>query len=147
MTDVIASDSVFSREELLMMRTLAELIVPADSKYAVPSAADDEIFAQILSAAQDNEAQIKAALESAAEMVATADVELAEATPLLQGQRELAPFVTIVLQNYYTDDRVMRSLGKEPRAPFPQGYEVEQGDWSLLAPVQARGKIWRDVED
>ena len=39
----------------------------------------------------------------------------------------------------------MASIGMEPRAPFPNGFDVQQGDWSLLDPVRARGKIYRDV--
>ena len=35
---------------------------------------------------------------------------------------------SITLQNYYCDPRVLESLGAEPRAPFPQGFEVKQGD-------------------
>ena len=46
--------------------------------------------------------------------------------------------VRVVLQCYYRDDRVLRSLGLELRAPFPKGYMLEQGDWSLLDPVKAR---------
>jgi hypothetical protein len=42
------------------------------------------------------------------------------------------------------DDRVMRSLGMEPRPPFPEGFEMGQGDWSLLDPVRARAKLYRD---
>src|SRR6516162_1999713 len=42
-------------------------------------------------------------------------------------------------------DRVMRSLGLEPRPPYPKGFEVEQGDWSLLDPVRARPKLYRDA--
>jgi hypothetical protein len=38
----------------------------------------------------------------------------------------------------------MRSLGLEARAPYPQGFDVEPGDYpSLLAPVLARGRLWR----
>jgi hypothetical protein len=51
----------------------------------------------------------------------------------------------IVLQCYYRDDRVMRSLGMEVRPPFPKGFEVEQGDWSLLDPVRARQPFFREV--
>ncbi len=51
----------------------------------------------------------------------------------------------IVLQCYYRDDRVMRSLDMEVRPPFPKGFELEQGDWSLLDPVRARPKLFRDV--
>jgi hypothetical protein len=43
-----------------------------------------------------------------------------------------------VLLCYYRDDRVMVSLGLEARPPFPKGYVLEQGDWSLLDPVRAR---------
>ena len=40
----------------------------------------------------------------------------------------------------------MRSLGLEPRPPYPQGYEVEAGDYdSLLEPVRARGRLWRQA--
>ena len=54
------------------------------------------------------------------------------------GSAAAATLVRVVLQCYYRDDRVLRSLGLELRAPFPQGYTLEQGDWSLLDPVKAR---------
>jgi hypothetical protein len=54
------------------------------------------------------------------------------------GGAAAATLVRVVLQCYYRDDRVLRSLGLELRAPFPKGYTLEQGDWSLLDPVRAR---------
>ncbi len=51
----------------------------------------------------------------------------------------------VVLLCYYRDDRVMRSLGQEPRSPFPKRHVVEQGDWSLLDPVRERAPMWRRV--
>jgi hypothetical protein len=33
----------------------------------------------------------------------------------------------------------------EARPPYPKGYQVVQGDLSLLEPVRARGKIYRDA--
>ena len=54
------------------------------------------------------------------------------------GGAAAAALVRVVLQCYYRDDRVLRSLGHELRAPFPKGYTLEQGDWSLLDPVKAR---------
>ena len=54
------------------------------------------------------------------------------------GGAAAATLVRVVLQCYYRDDRVLRSLGLELRAPFPKGYTLEQGDWSLLDPVKAR---------
>ena len=61
------------------------------------------------------------------------------------GGESLMYLSRIILQCYYRDDRVMRSLGLEPRPPFPKGFEVEQGDWSLLDPVRARPKFYREV--
>ena len=45
---------------------------------------------------------------------------------------------------YYRDDRVLLALGLEARAPFPKGYTLEQGDWSLLDAVRKRPPLWRD---
>jgi hypothetical protein len=50
-----------------------------------------------------------------------------------------------VLQCYYRDDRVLRSLGIELRPPFPLGHVLPDGDWSLLEPVKARPPMLRRV--
>ena len=62
-----------------------------------------------------------------------------------RGGAAVATLARVILQCYYRDDRVVRSLGLEPRAPFPKGHTLEQGDWSLLDPVRARPKMWRDA--
>jgi hypothetical protein len=62
-----------------------------------------------------------------------------------EGGAPLFALNRVVLLCYYRDDRVMRSLGQDPRSPFPKGHEVEQGDWSLLDPVKKRAPIWRRV--
>ena len=49
------------------------------------------------------------------------------------------------VQCYYRDDRVMKAIGMERRPPFPLGFQVETGDLSLLEPVRARGKKYRDA--
>ena len=46
---------------------------------------------------------------------------------------------------YYQQDRVLEGLGMEARPPYPKGYQVEQGDLSLLDPVMARGRIYREI--
>ena len=50
----------------------------------------------------------------------------------------------VILGAYYRDDRVLLALRQEARAPFPQGYTLEQGDWSLLDAVRHRPPLWRD---
>ena len=62
-----------------------------------------------------------------------------------EGGAPLAALSRLILQCYYRDDRVMRSLNMEARPPFPKGHVVEQGDWSLLDPVRKRPKMWRDA--
>jgi len=51
----------------------------------------------------------------------------------------------VAFECYYRDERVMQSLNMDNRPAFPQGYEVEQGDWSLLDPVKKRAPFYRQV--
>ena len=44
---------------------------------------------------------------------------------------------------YYQDPRVRDALGLETRPPHPQGYEVEETDFSILDPVRERGPFYR----
>jgi len=46
---------------------------------------------------------------------------------------------------YYQQDGVIERLGMEPRPPYPKGYQVLPGDLTLLNPVTARGRIYRDA--
>ncbi len=141
MTNTIASDHPLTRQEQALLQKLCRLIVPADAAYQVPGADDPSIFADILQSVRTNLEPIKLGIDIASGL----DVPIEQATPMLEGRAELAPLVSIVMQCYYRDDRVMEALGMEARAPFPKGYEVPQGDWSMLEAVQARGKIWRDA--
>jgi hypothetical protein len=50
----------------------------------------------------------------------------------------------VIVGAYYRDDRVLLALGLEARAPFPKGYVLEQGEWSLLDAVRKRAPFWRD---
>jgi hypothetical protein len=54
------------------------------------------------------------------------------------GGAAVATLTCVVLQCYYSGNRVVRSLGPEPRPPYPKGHVLEDGDWSLLDPVRAR---------
>lgn len=140
-------------EELRDFRRLAGFMVPASAEYGVPGADDDTIFADIVaSLGRDRDFVGEALLllrQSAAGDYAGLDEAKAEdlAMTLLGGE---SPAITAlgraVLQCYYRDDRVMRSLGIEPQAPFPKGRVLEQGDWSLLDPVRGRPRMWRDID-
>jgi hypothetical protein len=128
------------------------MMIPASAEYGVPSAGDDAIFADILqSFGRDTEhvlAVLRTLDEIAGGVFADLDPSQREAAAARlheSGGQSLMYLSRIILQCYYRDDRVMRSLGLEPRLPFPKGFEVEQGDWSLLESVRARPKLYREV--
>ena len=134
------------------LRCLVALMIPASAQHAVPGADDALIFADILaslrphaSLARDAMAQLQALAQAC-----FADLAAAQQSALAQRfrseRRSLATLlVSVTVQCYYRDDRVMRSLDMEVRPPFPKGFEVEQGDWSLLDPVRQRPKMYRDA--
>jgi hypothetical protein len=44
---------------------------------------------------------------------------------------------------YYQHAAVVEALGLEPRPPHPRGYDLEEGDLSLLDPVRRRDPLFR----
>jgi hypothetical protein len=140
-------------EQVRDLRALAGAIIPPSSSYGVPGADDELIFSDILRSLERDHDDICRALVHLAALAggAFADLGPARRAEMAAAFREvggapLAALVRVVLLCYYRDDRVMRSLGQEPRAPFPKGHIVEQGDWSLLDPVRARPPMYRRVE-
>ncbi|WFU38755.1 hypothetical protein QA640_30705 [Bradyrhizobium sp. CB82] len=134
------------------LRTVAAMIIPASAEYRVPGADDDIIQADILTTLGRDAKLVAAALDHLARL---AGMPLAELDPAArdrviqrfrsEGGAPAATLVRVVLQCYYRDDRVLLSLGLEPRAPFPKGHVLEDGDWSLLDPVKARARTMRQV--
>jgi hypothetical protein len=133
------------------LRIVAAMIVPASDEYKVPGADDPAIQADMLATLGRDAAPVMQALDHLARLAGQPLAELDAARRdtvatefRATGGAAAATLVRVVLQCYYRDDRVLRSLGLELRAPFPQGYTLEQGDWSLLDPVKARsGKLRR----
>lgn len=146
-----------SVEERRALRCLVALMIPASEAYGVPGADDEAIFADIVrSLGRDADAvrqalrQLDERSRGASDGLPFADLPAEERAAIAQRLRDEQParaavLVAVTVRCYYRDDRVMRSLGMEPRPPFPGGFEVEQGDWSLLEPVRSRGRIYRDV--
>ena len=142
-----------SAEQVRDLRALAGLIIPPSEAYDAPGADDDKIFGDILRSLERDRDDICRALAHLATLSggAFADLEPERRAEVATAFREtggapLAALVRVVLLCYYRDDRVMRSLGQEPRPPFPKGHVVEQGDWSLLDPVRARPPMYRVVD-
>jgi len=140
-------------EQVRDLSALAGAIIPASTAYDVPGADDEKIFGDILRSLERDRDDIVRALEHLATLAGGAFADLgterrAEVAAAFReaGGAPLAALVRVVLLCYYRDDRVMRSLGQEPRPPFPRGHVVEQGDWSLLDPVRARPRMYRLID-
>jgi hypothetical protein len=133
------------------LRCIAGMMIPASAEFDVPGADDALIFADIVGTMGRDTGHVKEALGALAALAdgSFAELNAARREAVVVAFRErggvaAATLSRVILQCYYRDDRVVSSLGLEPRAPFPKGYTLEQGDWSLLDPVRARPKMWRD---
>lgn len=145
-----AASSLTQREQQTLRMLVAEMI-PAHALYGVPGADDPAIFADLLDvveASPDPVRAVLAALDAACGQpyfeLSAPQRDVIARRFLERPPREFNAFFPFVVQCYYRDERVMRSIGMEVRSPFPKGYELEQGDWSLLDAVRARPKVWRD---
>jgi hypothetical protein len=134
------------------LRCIAGMMIPASTEFGVPGADDAIIFADIEKTLGRDLGDVREALAGLAALAGggfadldAAQREVAAASLWARGGTAVATLSRVILQCYYRDDRVVRSLGLEPRAPFPKGHTLEQGDWSLLDPVRARPKMWRDA--
>jgi hypothetical protein len=134
------------------LRVIAAMMIPASADYDVPGADDPSIQADMLATLGRDTRNVAAALDHLAHLAGRplADLEANRREVVASefratGGASAATLIRVVLQCYYRDDRVLRSLNLELRPPFPLGYTLEQGDWSLLDPVKARSPMWRKV--
>lgn len=138
------------RETLLCA---ARAMIPGSDRHAVPGADDPVIFADILRSIERDRLALTTALQTIMGLAGRplADLTENERTRVFSRFRaefrELAGVLEATIARcYYRDDRVVASIGMEARPPYPLGYQVVQGDWSLLDPVRARGKMYRDTQ-
>jgi len=126
------------------------MMIPTSAEFDVPGADDPVIQADIVATLGRDTALVREALDQLARLAgqALADLDPARREAVAvelraSGGDAVMPLTRVVLQCYYRDDRVVRSLGLEPRPPYPKGHVLEDGDWSLLDPVRARPPMWR----
>ena len=132
------------------LRVIAGVIIPASGEFDVPGADDPTIQADMLATLGRDAGLVREALDELARLAGAPlaglgpDQREAVARQLrARGGAAVVTLTRVVLQCYYRDDRVVRSLGLEPRPPYPKGHVLEEGDWSLLDPVRARPSLWR----
>ena len=127
------------------LRVIAGMMIPESSEYKVPGADDPAIQGDIIATLGRDTKMVAVALDHIARLAAKPLAELDDAKReavvtefRASGGGPAAILARVILQCYYRDDRVLRSLGLELRAPFPKGYVLPDGDWLLLNPVKAR---------
>ena len=137
-----------------MLRVLVEDMIPKSEEYGVPGAGEELIFKDILSEVRRAFSLVDKELCTLSEI---AEQMFGTSYKMLNGNNrhhvskkfleltKQGAIVRIVLQCYYRDDRVMRSLGMEPRPPFPLGHAIEVSDWSLLEGVRKKNKTYRST--
>ena len=127
------------------LRVISAMMIPESSEYKVPGADDAAIQGDILATLGRDTRTVATALDRIARLAGKplADLDDARREAVVgefraSGGAPAATLARVILQCYYRDDRVLRSLGLELRAPFPKGHVLPDGDWSLLDPVKAR---------
>ena len=148
----MSADSLLTPAQRDDLRAIAGVMIPASAEFDVPGADDPSIQADILATLGRDAGLVREALD---ELARLAEAPLASLDPARResvtlelrgkGGAAVATLTRVVLQCYYRDDRVVRSIGLEPRPPYPKGHVLEDGDWSLLDPVRARPPLWRPV--
>ena len=139
----------FNEHELKLMRHLAGAALPGDTNMDLPAADDELIFNRLLHKATPRATRLSQ-LIAACNVNADADeTELkASCAELIDqwvpgGRDLLSRLLPLLLQAYYEDERVQQIYQRRPGPPFPEGYEVTQGDWSLLDEVRDRPPLYR----
>jgi hypothetical protein len=146
----MSADSLLTPAQRDDLRVIAGVMIPAGMEFDVPGADDPAIQADMVATLGRDAGLVREALN---ELVQLAGLPLASLDPArreavamelrAKGGAAMATLTRVVLQCYYRDDRVVRSLGLEPRPPHPKGHVLEDGDWSLLDPVRVRPPMWR----
>ena len=139
------ADAPLSAAEIRSLGIIAGTMIPADPTLGVPGADDPIILDDIVKSTGRDLPLVRAAL--AAIDFSGLDRDRREALIndyYASGAAAAKALGRVILGAYYRDDRVLLSLKHEARAPFPKGYTLEQGDWSLLDAVRKQPPLWRD---
>ena len=141
------------KEQNRALTSLLNLIIPASEDGKMPGASDIVFIDYI-----NNENQLSLIQEGLIRIIDETNNQYCQEFSALSVadqltivnvlKRELFRFftdlTTQVVQCYYQHDDILKAIGLDARPPFPEGYDVEEGDILLLEPVFLRGKIYLD---
>jgi hypothetical protein len=145
------SNDELSAADRRALGDIAGTMVPEDPALGMPGAGDPAILDDIARSLGRDLGLVREALAAIADKAggAFAGMDRDRREALINdyyrsGGKAAAALGRVILSAYYRDDRVLLALKHEARAPFPKGYALEQGDWSLLDAVRRRSPLWRD---
>lgn len=140
------------------LTTVAGIIIPASEDGRMPGAERFDVWAYVCSVVPEccedirNELEHLGRLAEETHGIAFDQLDPKTARAFVHRAREhhhafLGILAAQVAACYYQQDEVLVAIGMEPRPPFPRGYEVVPGDFSLLEPVRAREPLYRPAEE
>jgi len=138
------------------LSALADAVIPPSDAHRVPGAGDPAIVQAMLHDTRRRPQALLAAIDAVDALAGDAlvgdepfadlpaDARAAVVSAFREAHAGLADIVAkYACQAYYRDPRVMASLGMETRPPHPTGFELKDGDWSLLEPVRRKQQLYR----
>ncbi len=144
-----------AREVALTLDALIDALIPAREDGRVEAPSTLGLAGYVVEKFGEAAPMLEQGLIALAEFAAQRGVVFNElATPervaLLRAYDAEAPglvpgIVFQLYQGYYQHPRVVEALGLEARPPYPKGYELEDGDLSLLEAVRNRGQRYREA--
>lgn len=145
---IIATDFPLNDEQRKKLRYLLDALIPASQDGHMPSAGELDLIAYLKDTAVDFLPVLLTILNEL-------DEEFLADTPVGHHQAALAlshdspaRFQELIYQVYalyYQSPAVLKGIGITAGPPFPRGNSVESGDLSLLDPVLAIPKRYRQV--
>ena len=134
------------------MDALFSLVIPANADGSLPNAGALGLSSEVASGLQADPLlgpMVGAGLQAIWDAALTQNPQgLPGMTPeagtkLLETQLLANPFIMMGLLRYlypayYQHPRVLKGIGEPPRPPFPQGFDVEATDATLLEKLRAR---------
>ncbi len=154
--DIILSDNPLSEDQRRTLASILDMIIPPSEDGRMPGAAEMDLIAYIREYSHDLMPVIAEGLTAIDELsverhskgfAALAGSERQALVDEIQAAQPgfIRSLASSTVACYYQDDRVLEALGLEPRPPYPEGYDVEPGDLSLLDPVRKRPKLYREI--
>ncbi len=139
---------VLSNEQTRTLVNVLDTIIPANTQRGMPAAGQLGV-ADYVEQAADLVSVIAAGLAALID-AGFDDLDPSQRVDALNEVAASQPgFLPVLLfqtyQGYYQDPATLAALGLPPRTPHPLGYEIEENDLSLLEPVRARQKLYREV--